>query len=408
MPLGTLRIVDMTQALAGPFATKLLADMGAQVIKIEAATHPDLLRLWATSTEPRAHERNPFFHAANTNKLSISLMLDTALGREILLQLVGISDVVIDNFSSRVMPQLGLSYDQLRGMKEDIIAISMPACGCDGPYKHYVGYGDAVEAIAGLTMLSGYRGGKAIKVGVSIADYIAAFNAVIAILAAALYRQRTGRGQFIDLSQFEACGRLIGEALVEYQFTGMQPSRRGNRHPIYAPQGCYMCAGDDGWVVISVESDSQWEALVKLMDAPDLGEDPSLKSAKGRQAAHDHINEHIARWSHSQDKYAVMQACQAAGIPAGAVLKTSDLVRDSHLQARGFFEEVDHPVEGRQELPGVSFKLNKTPAHLRTAAPVFGQHTDYVLRDLLGKSDAQIASLHAQGIVGRPLEFDTV
>jgi crotonobetainyl-CoA:carnitine CoA-transferase CaiB-like acyl-CoA transferase len=398
----------MTQALAGPFATKLLADMGAQVIKIEAATHPDLLRLWATTSEQHlAHERNPFFHATNTNKLSVSLLLDTSLGRELLLELVGISDVVIDNFSSRVMPQLGLSYDELRDVREDIIVISMPACGCSGPYRHYVGYGDAIEAIAGLTMLSGYRGGKAVKIGITIADYVAAFNAVIAILAAALHRQRTGRGQFIDLSQFEACGRTIGEALVEYQFTGKQPPRRGNRHPVFAPQGCYVCGGDDDWVAISVESDSQWEALVKLMEASDLGEDTSLKSAKGRQAAHDRIDEHITRWSHSQDKYAVMQACQAAGIPAGAVLKTNDLVRDRHLRARGFFEEVDHPVEGRQELPGMSFRLSKTPAHIRTPAPVFGQHTDYVLRELLGKSDEQIASLRALGIVGRALEFDT-
>ncbi len=408
MPLSALRILDLTQALAGPFATKLLADMGAQVIKIEAATHPDILRLWAPpNTQHPFHERNPFFHASNTNKLSMSLLLDTELGREVLFDLVRISDVVIDNFSARVMPQLGFSYDVLRGIKEDIIAVSMPAYGRDGPYEHYVGYGETLEVIAGLSMLTGYQGGNAIRMGIAISDYAASFDGAIAVLAASLYRLRTGRGQFIDLSQFEACGRIIGEALVEHQFTGKQPSRSGNRSPIFAPQGCYSCAGDDEWVFISVESDAQWSALAQLMAALDLARDPSLEAMEGRQLAHDRIDERIARWTHALDKCEVMRACQASRIPAGAVLKISDLVQEPHLQARGFFEQVDHPVEGRQTLPGVSFRLSKTPAHLRTHAPLFGQHTDYVLRDLLGKSDSEIANLHAEGVVGRPLQFNT-
>jgi crotonobetainyl-CoA:carnitine CoA-transferase CaiB-like acyl-CoA transferase len=408
MPLRSLRIVDITQALAGPFATKILADMGAEVIKIEAATHPDVLRLWAPpNPQPPVYERNPFFHASNTNKLSMSLLLDTDRGREILLELVRISDIVIDNFSARVMPQLRLSYDDLRQAKEDIIVISMPAFGRSGPYEHYVGYGESVEVIAGLTPLTGYRGGRAIRMGIAISDYLASFNAAVAVLAASVHRKRTGLGQFIDFSQMEACARTIGEALVEHQLTGKQPIRSGNRSRAFAPQGCYPCIGDDEWVVISVETDAQWNSLVQLLGNVGLACDRSLARVEGRRDAHDRIDEHIARWTSALEKHEVMRACQASGIPAGAVLNVGQLMKDSHLGSRGFFEQVQHPVEGSQMLPGVHFKLSKTPAHLRTHAPLFGQHTDFVLRELLGKSDAEIASLRAEGVAGRPLEFDT-
>jgi crotonobetainyl-CoA:carnitine CoA-transferase CaiB-like acyl-CoA transferase len=408
LPLGSVRITDLTQAWAGPFATRLLADLGAEVIKIESASHPDVLRLWAppAGIEGPTYDMNPWFNSCNANKLSVSLDLDSEAGRDILRQLVAISDVVIDNFSARVMTNLGFDYQALRQIKEDIIVLSMPAYGCSGPYKNYVGYGEAVESIGGLTMLTGYPD-KPIRLGIALVDVLASFNAAAAIIAALIQRKRGGCGQFIDLSHFEACGRGIGQELIAYQFTKEQPPRIANRHRLYAPQGCYPCTGDDEWVVISVQSDEQWRALAGLIGSADLMDDASLATADGRLAQHDRIDREIARWTRACNKYEAMRACQAAGIPAAVVSKPEDVINDPHLRARGFLEEVEHPVAGRSRVEGPAFKLSKTPLRVQLPAPAFGQHTDYVLKDLLGKSDEEVASLREQGVVGRLIEFDS-
>jgi len=381
--------------------------MGAQVIKVEAPTHPDLLRLWAPpgGDVDQLHERNYFFQVANRNKLSLSLMLDTEEGREIFRELVKVSDVVIDNFSARVMANLGFDYESLRRIKEDIIVVTMPAFGASGPYRDYVCHGDALEGMAGLTLLTGYRGDGPRRQGVAYLDPTNAFYATIAVLAALLYKKRTGRGQFIDLSHMEGGARCLGEELVAYQFTGRQPERAGNRAPFYAPQGCYPCQGEDNWIVISVRTDQQWEALTRLMGAEDLAGDESLKTMAGRQANHDRLDERIAQWTRRLDKYAVMEACQRAGIPSSAVLKPGEVVDNPHFQARGFLETVQHPVAGSVRLPRANFRLSKTPARVRAPAPLFGQHTDFVLRELLGKSAEEVARLKEARVVGRPLEF---
>lgn len=403
LPLQSVRVVDLTHAWAGPFATKLLADLGAEVIKIESATHPDVLRLWApaASLQGPAHELNPWFQTCNTNKLSCSLELETELGRDLFLQLVAVSDVVIDNFSARVMANLGLDYQRLRQVKEDVIALSMPAYGMTGPYAHYVGYGEAVESIAGLTMLNGYPD-KPIRLGIAVVDVLASFAAVQAVIAALIHRQRSGQGQFIDVSHFEAACRVIGEQLIAYQFTGQQPQRLGHRHPAFAPQGCYPCAGDDEWVVISVRTDRQWLALKRLLDSPAL-DDQSLEAAEERQARHTLLDTEISRWTRQRDKREVMRLCQEAGVPAAAVAKPGDVVRDPQLSQRGFLEQVQHPVAGPVWVEGPTFLLSGTPRPTRSPAPLFGQHTDYVLRQLLGKSEDEIALLREQGVVGRPL-----
>lgn len=401
LPLNGVRVLGMTQAWAGPFATQLLADMGAEVIKVEAATRPDVLRLSMLlgETDTPSYENGPWFHTVNRNTLSISVLIDTQEGRDIFRELAARSDVVLDNFSARVMPNLGFGYDELRMLKPDIIVVSMPAFGRGGPYESFVGYGEMMEAIGGLTALTGYAGEGPLRTGTAIVDALTSLNAAIAVMAALLRRADTGQGQLIDVSHFESCSRVLGEELLAVQRTGAQPPVIGNRDLVRAPQGCYPCTGDDEWLVISVETDEQWAALAHLVGGGDLmGAD--LATVEGRRRQHDWIDHVLARWSAGLGKYEAMERCQAVGVPAGAVLKASDLVGDPHLIARHFFEETDHPVVGRETLPGLNFKLSKTPGGIRIPAPLFGQHTDEILRSTLGKSDEEIEWLRAQGIVG--------
>ena len=279
-PLHNLRVVDLTRAWAGPYAASLLADLGAEVIKIESNVYPDIFRAQGSeldSSSSHPEETSPWFHTVNRNKLSLSLDLNKPEGKQTFRELVAISDIVLENFSTRVMPNLGLSYQELLQVRPDLVMVSMPAFGNTGPYKHFVGYGEPMELMGGLAMLTGYEGESTpIRMGVAHSDCLASYHAVIAVLWGLLQRNLTGKGQYFDVSHFEAVARTIGEAVVAYSMNGEQPHLRGNSSRWMVPHGCYRCAGADKWLTIVAQSDSEWTVLCRSMGQPELANDPRL------------------------------------------------------------------------------------------------------------------------------------
>jgi crotonobetainyl-CoA:carnitine CoA-transferase CaiB-like acyl-CoA transferase len=402
LPLYSYRILDLTTAWAGPYGTRLLADMGAEVIKVEAVNHWDLLR--ALTDMPPSVElvwnKSPVFNHVNRNKYACTLDLGQPRGRELFLRLVALSDVVIESYRSPVMENLGLSYDVLRSARADIILVSMPSQGKSGPEKDFVAFGSNIEQLGGLTAISGYLGGGPQKTGISYGDPVSGIAAAAAVALALWHRRRTGEGQYVEVVQWENMVGLIGEYVVGYSMNGRLPQPMGNRHSSMAPHGCYPCAGDDQWVTIAVEDDGQFAALCRIMGRPELAADPRFADVVSRYRNQDELDAIVEEWTRRLTPQAVTEALQAAGIPAAPVLGVPALFDDPHLRARGFWETVSHPDAGTWDMDGVPWRMSRSPAHVRLPAPRFAEHNDYVLRGLLGLSEEEIRELAAAGVIG--------
>jgi crotonobetainyl-CoA:carnitine CoA-transferase CaiB-like acyl-CoA transferase len=400
LPLHEVRVLDLTMAWAGPYGTRLLADMGAEVIKIEAAKGWDLLRIFtgmAPDTE-RAWDKSSFFNFLNRNKYGCALDLSAERGRELFLRLVAVSDVVIENFRSEVMDNLGLGYNVLSAVNEQIIMVSMPGHGKSGPEKGFVVFGTNVEQLSGLCSLTGYADGGPLKTGISYGDPVAGTAAAAAVALALWDRRRTGGGQYIEVAQRETLVNHIGEFIVAQSLGVEQPARRGNRHSSMAPHGCYPCAGEDQWLTIACEDDGQFAALCGVIGRPELARDARFADVVSRHRNQDALDAEIATWTRERDKNEAAEALQAAGIPASAVETVPDVLADPHLRARGFFEPVSHAVAGIADVDGPHWRMSETPAHIRLPAPSFGEHNSWVFRELLGLSEEEIAALKAEGV----------
>jgi crotonobetainyl-CoA:carnitine CoA-transferase CaiB-like acyl-CoA transferase len=402
LPLNDIRVLDLTMSWAGPFATRLLADMGAEVIKVESVNNWDLLRSYTgvPPTVERVWDRSPYFNHYNRNKYGIALDLSKERGRVLFLRLVDDADVVIENFRSDVMENLGLSWEVLHERNETLIVVSMPAHGRTGPEKDYVAYGTNVEQLSGLAHLTGYADGPPLKTGISYGDPMAGIAAAGAVALALWDRRRTGLGQHIELAQRENLIGAIGEFVVAYAMNRREPERLGNRHTSVAPHGCYPCAGDDQWLTLACEDDAQFGALCSVMGQPTLVSDGRFADAVSRYRNQDAIDEIITAWTRTQDKTAAAEALQMAGVPASPVLSVQDVFADGHLRARGFFEPVSHAVAGVWEMEGTPWRMSETPCHVRVPPPAFAEHNHYVFHELLGLSPDEVATLYAEGITG--------
>jgi crotonobetainyl-CoA:carnitine CoA-transferase CaiB-like acyl-CoA transferase len=406
LPLHGVRILDLTMVWAGPVGTRLLADMGAEVIKVESARSWDMLRslhFLGGQTE-RWWDKSAYFNHNNRNKYACTLDLQTERGRELALRLAAMSDVVFENYRADVLTKLRLDYDDLRAVKRDIILVSMPSHGKTGPESHHVAYGTNVEQLAGLASLTGYPGMGPHKSAIAYGDPNAGMLAAAAALAAMQHRRRTGEGQHVEVAQWEAMIGNIGEFVLEYGMSGAQPDAIGNRH-VSRTQGVYACALDDGqkdaWVAVSVGSDAEFAALASAIGRPELARDPSFADVVSRRRNNDKLDEFIGAWTSQRTQRAAAHALQAAGVPAAPVLRIPDLMADEHLRARGFWETVSHPAAGTWDMEGVTWRMSRTPGHVRVPPPMYGEHNDWVLRDLLGLDDAAIAALEAEGVVSR-------
>ncbi|MCS6801219.1 MAG: CoA transferase [Chloroflexota bacterium] len=397
LPLEGIRVVDLTWQIAGPAATQVLADHGAEVLKIESAVHPDGLRVMALPRPPWTDSLNQsgIFTLMNTSKRSVTINMATEGGPALLRRLIALADVVVDNYGVDPLPKWGLTPDELMKIRPDLIVARSSVMGRSGPRSQYVGFGYTIGPAAGLNALSGFAGDPPVASCTAHPDYSCnSYHLLIAILAALHYRDRTGEGQLIDLSQHESTVVFNGPAILDYTVNGVVPRPSENRHPEAAPHGVYRCRGNDRWVAIACESDEDWQRLAHAIGRADLAADPALADLAGRQQAAGRIDAAIEAWTRLRRPAEAAEVLQAAGVPAGPVQTAADLFRDPHLAARGKILRLDHPELGRVRVNGPSFQLSGIGPEAVRRPPLLGEHTEAVLRDLLGLDEEELVAAY--------------
>ena len=396
--LRGVRVVDFTWAHAGPAATRVLADQGAEVIRIESGVPADLVGGGPNPSTPRGVG---YRQVRNAGKLAMSLNMKTPQGIDVARRLVAVSDVVVDNFSRRVMPKWGMDYPSLCQIKPDIISLSMSGMGHTGIWKDYVSYGQTLQTWSGFTTLTGFPETDPCGPASAYSDATAAMCGAQAVLLALIHRARTGRGQWIDLSQFEALCSVLGALTMEMSVnTRAGVLRTGNRlsHGGGAPHGVYRCQGDERWVAIAVFTNQEWQALSQAMGGPERAQDDRFSTVTGRMGHSDELDGVVESWTSQHTPEEVMHRLQTAGVAAGVVQSGPDMVdTDPQLRERGFFVDVPDAQGKSWTIEGVPYKLFSTPGGPLQAAPKFGAHQDYVLQEVLGMSDEELAEYAVAG-----------
>ena len=411
MPLKNYRVLDLSRIWAGPYCTKLFADMGAEIIKMESLSVYDSHRgpvnpAKGIAAYPDAEpgdepwNRNGWFNCLHMSKYGVTLELTKDEGRRVFERLVSISDVVIENFRQGSLERLGYTYEELRKHRPDLIYVSMPAFGNTGPWKGYLGYGIGQEQLSGMAHMTGYRGEGPMKSGINHGAPITGSPAAGVLMAALRHRRRTGKGMYIDVSQQESSVALMGPEVLAYQMTGQEPERRGNRSGWYAPANSYPCAGEDRWVTIAATNQDQWRSLAQAMDAAGLVDDPRFATNEARRENHDALDRIISEWTIGLEAYDLTRKLQRLGVPAGPVLRGPDLLQDAHYKDRGTFVTVDHPQVGPKQYPGIPWKMSATPGVVRWPSPTLGQHNREVYGELLGLNGLEIDQLDQTGVIG--------
>lgn len=401
-PLSGIRVLDFTAFWAGPAGTQALAALGADVIKVEGLHRPDGMRFSGgkQSAEDLWWEWGSVFHACNGGKRGLTLELSRPEAREIALRLVAACDLVVENFSPRVMANLGLDWDAVRAANPRAVMVRMPAFGLDGPWRDRVGFAQTMEQASGMAWLTGEPDGPPL-IPRGPCDPIAGLHAAFAAIAGLEVRDRTGLGMQIESTMVEAALNVAAEATVEFGAYGKAAARNGNRGPGASPQGVYRCAGDDSWLALAVTEDAQWERLTGVLGDPEALRRPGLADIAGRSAQADLIDETISRWSASLLASEAAGALRAAGIPAAAVNGPAQLLADQQLAHRQFWETVTHPVAGTIRVPGMPFRYaSLDEPWTRAAAPTLGQHNHEILTSLVGISDDAVRELESKSIIG--------
>ena len=401
LPLAGIRILELTGHWVGPLAGRYLADLGAEIIKIEPADRTVTRGShYAGMQTLRYHyNRSGYFNKMNRNKYGATLDLSKPEGRDLLLSLVKEVDVVLENYSPRVLPNLDLDFPAMREANPEIILVSISAFGQNGPARDYIAFGANIEATCGLCAVTGYRDDDSpYRTSLYYADPVTSCHAAVAIQAALMHRLRTGEGQHVDISLQEAGLCFFPETILEYTVAGRITPRRGNRHARFAPQGCYPSLGDDMWVVLSIRGDEDWRRFVALIGDPVL-DDQRFSTETGRRDHHDEIDGLIANWTRRYDHNEAANLLQGAGIPAAPVLANWELVSNLHFHERGFYVPVAHGEMGVFPYPGMPWKLSVTPGAVRRASPDFGEHNALVFGGLLQRTDEELRPLYGQRII---------
>ncbi|MGE0541074.1 MAG: CaiB/BaiF CoA transferase family protein [Dehalococcoidia bacterium] len=444
--LSRLRVLDLSMGWAGPFVSFLLAELGAEVIKVEACQHFD----WWRGPHPRdaarnpdgsinqtAHEQAPVYNSVNRHKLGLTLDLTTVAGKAALHNLVRVSDLLVENFTPHAMASLSLDYPALARINPHLIMLSMPAFGSTGPERDYIGYGMTIEATAGMTALTGYEDGPPQMMGNAYGDPVSGLNGAAAALIALHRRDQTGTGAHIEVAQVEGFIPLIAGALLDRQMNGRDGRRTGNRHPSMAPHGVYPCgpaltpgpspaerergasagtgstvsplsraAGEgpgvraDSWIAIAIQSDAEWSLLCTILNRPDLVDDPRFADVVSRKRNENQIDPIIAGWTMQHERDEAVGLLRAAGVPVAPVQTSADLLADAGLAARAFFTVVDRAHVGAHPYPGLPFSLIPPPEIDPRPAPCLGEHNELVLCDLLGMGEPQYEALLEAGVTG--------
>jgi benzylsuccinate CoA-transferase BbsF subunit len=400
-PLEGVRVADFCWAWAGPYGALQLAHLGAEVIRIESTTRMCPSRLippWADNKQG-GYNRSGYFNQYNQGKRSLTLNLKTPEGLELAKKLVAKSDVVVENFAAGVMDKMGLGYEVLRAVKPDIIMASLSGYGATGPESSYVSYGPPQVALSGMSSLTGYRGGPPVQAGFSYGDPNGGVHGTFAIMCALIHRQRTGEGQYIDLSQREACAMLLPEGLMDFAMNQTQPPRNGNRDPCMAPHGVFRCSGDDRWVSIAVRDDAEWRSMCAVMGQPELANDPRFATLAARKENEDALEALVTAWTQKLSAEEATQKLQQVGVPAYPSLNGRDMLANSQAEARGFFVELPHPEVGVRRHLGIPWTMSRTPCEIRRPAPLLGQDTDYVLEQIIGLQSEEVAALREKNVL---------
>ncbi|WP_213290934.1 CoA transferase [Bradyrhizobium sp. sGM-13] len=402
LPLQPIRVVDFSMGWAGPLCTRTLADLGADVIKIEAIQYPD----WWRGIDRRPdyvrgqmYEKTARFCIMNRNKRGITLDLKQPQGVALAKRLLIGADVVVSNYSVDVLARLGLGYEVLRTLNPRLVVMSMSAFGAHSVHRDCRAYGSTLEQGSGLPSVIGHPDGSPMMSHPAFGDPVGGLNGCAAVLLALIHARKTGHGQFIDLGQIE-CMMPFAAPWITVRSTGISAIRYGNRHPQFVPHGCFRCAGEDSWIMVAATDASMWQRLALLIGRPDWAEDLSLRATETRRAVEDAIETELARWALVRDADQAMSELQAVKVAAGVARLPIDLLKDGHLQSRAFLQEIERRFIGLHPQPSMPIREGEAPYSIRTAAPTLGQHNREVLSDLLGLSDAEIICLERTGIIG--------
>jgi crotonobetainyl-CoA:carnitine CoA-transferase CaiB-like acyl-CoA transferase len=407
LPCEGLRVVDMTTFWAGPSCTHMLAMLGAEVIHVESTRRPDGTRLIAgiPITEDQWWEKSPIFSGLNTNKKGLTLDLQSAAGRELLMRLIATCDVIVENFTPRVLDQIGLDFAAVQSVRPDAIMLRMPGFGLDGPWRDNPAFAYVIEAASGISWLTGYRDRNPYE-PYSVGDPNAGVHALNALLLALEHRRRTGQGVHIEAAMVDAALNVAAEQVIEYSAYGALLQRDGNRGQTAAPQNLYRTDEIDEfgrldcWVAVAVATDEQWTGLCVAMGRPDWATDPALSTADGRRQHHDRIDEHLSAWCGERRGDGIVEALWSHGVPVAKVMQPHRQSELPQLSVRGFFEDVGHPVNARTPHSTLPFRSTRGLDRVHTqSAPLLGQHNRELLSEL-GLSDKDIDELEAQGVIG--------
>jgi benzylsuccinate CoA-transferase BbsF subunit len=407
-PLEGYRVLDFGTAWAGPQVGQILADLGAEVIKIESRKKIDGARLGrpivgedvAGGDEGKWPDMQPVFHGLNRNKMSFAVDAKHPEGLKIIKQLVKISDVVNDNFSPGAMTRLGLDHKSLQAIKPDIISISLTAAGESGPAKDALLYAPSIVSLGGLESLIGYYGGSTpLQIMSAYGDANSSIHGAFAVLAALWYREISGEGQHIELSESEGVTSLLGEAVMEYAMNGRSVGFQGNRHPTLSPHGNYPCKGKDKWTAIAIKTDEEWQRFCQAIGKPDWIADARFADRYSRLVNWEELDKLVSAVTVNYDPYELTEILQKVNVAATPVMNIEDQYTDAHYKDKQTYVEIEHPLIGLEILPGVPFRLSKTPGDIRRPAPSLGEHNQYVLNELLHLSQEKIEELVSQQII---------
>jgi benzylsuccinate CoA-transferase BbsF subunit len=408
LPFSGIRIVDLGTVWTVPLATKLFALLGAEVIKVEAPGRIDVTRFGDHADNVpsgRFWETAGRYHALNLNKKSLVLDLSKPQGREVFERLVKVSDIVVEQFSPRVMANLGYSYENLKKLKSDIILASVNAFGEEGPWRDYRAFGPGIDTLSGLVGVTGYPDGTVVTSVATFTDIMGALNVFIACCAALRLRQRTGRGQWVRLSLLESTVFCLAEPIIDYIVNGRVRVPQGNRHALWAPHGCYRCSGKDSWIAIAVTNEEQWQGFCEALENPAWTKEERFRHSFSRWQNQDELDRLVEAWTLTREHYEAMHLLQRSGVPAAAVLNAKEVLLDPHLKARELFHWVQFPqLPGMEQVGkrlhmGLPWRTMHNEEICLRASPRLGEHNIEILSGLLGFSSEEISLLYEMGVV---------
>lgn len=400
LPFDGIKVADFSWIMVGPTTAKYLADHGATVVRVETVMPPDRLRAAGPFKDGvPGTNRSQFFGDFNTSKLSLSLSLKNPAAVAVARRLIAWADVYIESFTPGTVDDLGIGYETARSLNPSIIMASTCLMGQSGPAAAFAGYGYHAGAIAGFYEILGWPDLAPDAPWVAYTDTIAPRFLAATIMAALDHRRRTGQGQHIDAAQMEMALQFLAPQIIDFNVSGRVVTRAGNRSETMAPHGAYLCSGEDQWCAIAVESDEQWDALRRALQDPAWARDDRFRTAEGRLHYQDEIDGHLGEWTSRRSAQEIMQLLQSAGVPAGVVQRSSDLLQDPQLAHRRFFRYMDHPEMGNIPYTGHQFRIRGYESGPRFPAPLLGEHNELVMREILGMTDQEISEVLAAGAI---------